>query len=126
MPTPSNVEVYASQRVRTFGRRLKHGDEAAYLITFIFAASILFITALLLYELFTRSVLTRERFGWRFLSGTVWDPVTLQFGALPFVYGTLVTSTIALLLAVPIGLISTIFLAELAPAKISNAVTFLI
>jgi len=111
---------------RSFGRRLQRGDQVAYLITFIFAASIILITVLLFFELYRSSALTREKFGWSFLTTTIWDPVALEFGALPFVYGTLVTSALALVIGAPLGIGASIFLAELAPPKVSNALAFLI
>src|SRR5437773_821640 len=86
---------------RPFIARLKHGDEVAYLITFIFAASIILITSGLVYELYVRSAESRLAFGWHFLTGSTWDPVALQFGALPFIYGTVVTSALALIIGVP-------------------------
>ena len=55
-----------------------------------------------------------------------WNPVTEQFGALPFIYGTVLTSVLALLISVPLGVGAAIFLSELAPARISNALTFLV
>ena len=55
-------------------------------------------------------------FGWRFLTTSTWDPVAEQFGAIPFVYGTLLSSLLALLIAVPLGIGAAIYLAELAPA----------
>ena len=61
-----------------------------------------------------------------FSSRSTWDPVAGDFGALPFIYGTLVTSALALLIAVPLGLGAAIFLAELAPRSISDALAFLI
>ena len=58
----------------------------------------------------------RQAFGWRFLTSSRWDPaIDRTFGALPFISGTLVTSMVALLIAVPVGLGVAIFLAELAP-----------
>ncbi len=57
---------------------------------------------------------------------TTWDPVAGHFGALTFVYGTLVTSALGLLIAVPLGLGAAIFLAELAPRRLSDILTFLI
>src|SRR5206468_6427348 len=96
------------------------------LITFIFAATIILVTGMLVYELYSSSALSRGKFGWRFLTGTTWDPVALEFGALPFIYGTLVTSALALIMGVPLGVGAAIFLSELAPAKISNGLTFLI
>ena len=113
-------------RVRAFVAGLRSGDEIAHLITLMFAASIFLITALLVFELWRNSALPREHFGWRFLWTRVWDPVFENFGALPFIYGTVVTSSVALLLAVPLGVGAAIFLAELAPRRISNGLTFLI
>src|SRR5229473_5937088 len=98
---------------KTFPKRLLDGDQVAYLVTFIFAAAIILITALLFFELYRSSALTRQKFGWSFLTGRTWDPVALEFGALPFVYGTLVTSILALILGVPLGIGAAIFLAEL-------------
>ena len=106
-------------------RRLS-GDQIAHFITFTFAAFIFVITALLFYELYTGAALTREKFGWNFLSGTTWDPVALEFGALPFIYGTLVTSVLALIIGVPLGVGAAIFLAELAPLRVSDGLAFII
>jgi phosphate transport system permease protein len=124
--TVADEPAYISKRVRAFIRRLKHGDEVAYLITLIFAASILLITGLLVYKLYVGSAATRQKFGWQFLTSTTWDPVALDFGALPFIYGTLVTSALALIIGVPIGVGAALFLAELAPPRVSDAITFLI
>jgi phosphate transport system permease protein len=65
-------------------------------------------------------------FGFRFLVTSHWDPVAGEFGALPFIYGTLVSSVLALLIAVPLSLGAAIFLAELAPAWIRPPISFLI
>jgi phosphate transport system permease protein len=81
---------------------------------------------MLFYQLFVNSALSRHKFGLNFLVTTAWDPVAGQFGALPFIYGTIVTSALALLIAVPVGVGSAIFLAELAPPKVSDSLTFLI
>ena len=113
-------------RIRAFASRLLDGDEVAYLIALTSALSILLVTGLLVYELYSKSSLARHKFGWYFLLTQTWDPVAGQFGALPFVYGTIITSALALLIAVPIGLGAAIFLAELAPPRVSDAFTFLI
>jgi phosphate transport system permease protein len=102
------------------------GDTLARLLTMAFAASILLVTILLVFELWGSSALSRHKFGLAFLWTSEWNPVTEQFGALPFIYGTVVTSAVALLISVPVGLGSAIFLSEMAPAKVSNALTFLI
>jgi len=111
---------------RSFLSRLTEGDEIAHLITLIFAASILLITALLVYRLWIDSAASRHQFGWHFFYTSTWDPVAGDFGALPFIYGTLVTSLLALIIAVPLGLGAAIFLAELAPRRISDSLAFLI
>ena len=112
--------------VRNFLDRLRSGDEIAHLITLIFAASIFLVTALLVYELYLNSALPRHKFGWHFFITRTWDPVFENFGALPFIYGTLVTSAVSLLIAVPLGVGAAIFLSELAPPRISDALTFVI
>ncbi len=111
---------------RSLVRRLRSGDEIAHLITLLFAASIIFITSWLVFELWVNSSLPRHQFGLSFLVTRVWDPIVGQFGALPFIYGTVVTSVVALILAVPLGIGAAIFLAELAPPKISDTFAFLI
>jgi len=93
---------------------------------FTVAISVLLITGVIAFELVRNSRLPIEKFGWGFLWGTTWDPVAEQFGALPFLYGTLVSSGLALLIAVPVGLGVAIFLSELAPRWLSDPVTFLV
>jgi phosphate transport system permease protein len=95
-------------------------------VAFAFAASILIVAALLVHQLWASSAETRHKFGWGFLTSSQWNPVTEEFGALPFIYGTVVTSFLALLISAPLGLGAAIFLAELAPARLSSALTFLI
>ncbi|MGH7990437.1 MAG: phosphate ABC transporter permease subunit PstC, partial [Limisphaerales bacterium] len=66
-------------------------------------------------ELFNGSKVTLHKFGWHFLVNKDWDPVSEDFGALVFIYGTLVTSAIALIIAVPISIATAVYLTELAP-----------
>src|SRR5438309_1562847 len=61
---------------------------------------------------------------WKFVGSSDWDPVNDAFGALPFAYGTLVTSLLALAAAVPVGLGLSIFLTELAPPALRKLVAF--
>jgi phosphate transport system permease protein len=63
---------------------------------------------------------------WRFLVGQDWDPVSGAFGALPFIYGTVVTSAVAIVVAVPISVGLAVFLVEIAPARLRPIVSFLI
>ena len=120
---PSAGPVTAS---RSFVSRLREGDEIARLLTFLCAASVVLITVLLVFELWRQSALPRHKFGFSFFLTRVWDPIAEQFGALPFIYGTLVTAAVALLLAVPLGIGAAIFLAELAPLRLSDPLQFLI
>lgn len=113
-------------RARVFLGRLRSGDQAAHLLTLIFAASIFLITALIVCELYFNSALSRQKFGWQFLWTRTWDPVFENFGSLPFIFGTVVTSAVALIIAIPVGIGAAIFLSELAPHRLSDPLTFLI
>jgi phosphate transport system permease protein len=124
--TTTELKARPSGRAQSFQQRLRSGDDLAYAITFLAAVSILAITALLVYELFLGSELSRHKFGWSFLVSKTWNPSGDQFGALPFIYGTVVTSALAMLIGIPLGVGAAIFLAELAPPRISSALTFLI
>jgi phosphate transport system permease protein len=84
------------------------------------------VTGILVWELYSNSAASRSKFGWNFLFTSTWDPVAEQFGALPFIYGTVVTSALALCIGIPLGVGAAIFLAELAPPRISDGLTFLI
>jgi len=67
------------------------------------------------FELFRASALSRSTFGWHFLTSSTWDPSSEQYGAWPFIFGTLFTTVVALVIAAPLGVAVAIFLAELAP-----------
>src|SRR5208283_5302988 len=94
---------------RSFLARLREGDEIARLLTFLFAATVVLITILIVYQLWINSVLPRHKFGFHFFVTSVWDPILDEYGALPFIYGTLVTSAVALAIAVPLGIGAAIF-----------------
>jgi phosphate transport system permease protein len=116
----------APSRVRVLLRRMRDGDEIAHLITLMFGASIMLVTAALVYELWIQSAQSRAKFGWSFLVTSTWDPINGVFGAWPYIYGTLVTTAVALVIAVPLGLGAAIFLSELAPPKVSSSISFVI
>ena len=106
--------------------RLRGADEVAWAVTFLFALIILAVTIWLVYELWSASAPSREKFGFGFLTSRLWNPVTDEFGALPYIYGTVLTSFLALLFSVPLGVGAAIYLSELAPPRLSNALTFLV
>jgi len=117
----------ATAAVRAVRTSTQTGDIIARWVVTLFAASLLAMAVLLVYELLVGSADARARLGiWHFLASSKWNPVTEDFGALPFVYGTVVTSVLALVISVPLGLGAAIFLSELAPAGVSNALTFVI
>ena len=76
-------------------------------------------------ELFRQSWLSIEKFGLNFWRTTTWDPVADQFGALPFIWGTLYSSVLALLIAAPIALGIAIFISELSPGPLKTPLVFL-
>jgi len=91
------------------------GDRAFRWLTLLMAVSVFALIVLIGYELAQGSHLALHKFGWRFLAGSDWDPVNEVFGALPFIFGTLVSSFIALAIAVPISIATAVYLTELAP-----------
>jgi phosphate transport system permease protein len=113
-------------RRQSIRSRLHGGDTVAHLVTWIFACSVLLVTIMLVWQLWSTSGLTRHKFGFQFLTGTNWDPVAGDFGGLPFIWGTVLTSVLALIISVPLGVGAAIFLAELAPARLSDTCTFLV
>ena len=86
------------------------------------AALVLVIVLGLFFELVRNSQLSIGKFGWSFLWSTAWNPVTGEFGALSSLFGTLVSTVIAMTLAVPMGLVIALFLVELAPPWLSSVV----
>lgn len=116
----------AVARPTTRSKPLLGGDAVARAFTFVFAALIILVTLLLVWQLWLGSALTIDKFGFGFITSKLWNPVTDQFGALPFIYGTLLTSFLALLISVPLGVGAAIYLSELALPKLSNTLTFLV
>jgi phosphate transport system permease protein len=100
--------------VRTRGSS-RFGDRAFKWLTLFMALSIVALIVLIGVELASGSRLALQKFGWHFLVNSVWDPANDTFGALPFIFGTLVSSAIALLIAVPISIATAVYLTELAP-----------
>jgi phosphate transport system permease protein len=90
----------------------------------ICALSVLAIMALFFYELTSRSQLSISKFGFRFFTGNTWDPVSGDFGAMPFIYGTLVSSLVALALATPLAVGVAVFVTELCPRSLRGLISF--
>lgn len=102
------------------------GDRAFRLVTATFAAGAILVVAAMAVEMTRASAASIARFGLGFVTGTEWDPVRDQFGALPFIYGTMVSSLLALAIAVPISIGVAIYLAEFAPGWIRGPLGVLV
>jgi phosphate transport system permease protein len=113
-----------TRRVFNLPRNL--GDVLFQSWAWLMAATLLALIALLVYELYDGSRLGLARYGLRFLVDQDWNPVFERFGALPAIYGTVVSSLLALIIAGTLGLLAAIFLAELAPAWLEAPLSFLI
>ena len=106
--------------------RLGLGDRVYRALILASVWLVLLLAAGLVAALVWESSAAIRAFGLRFLITSHWDPVAGEFGALPFIYGTLLSSLLALLIAVPLSLAAAVFLAELAPAWVRPPVAFLI
>ncbi len=104
----------------------RFGDRIIKLLSLLFASIILLLIAGIIYELISGSARSLSTFGWRFLVTSTWDPVSKVFGALPFIFGTVVSSFIALCIALPLSMGIAIFLSELAPKKVRVYVSLMI
>src|SRR6266571_8395357 len=102
------------------------GDQVFKWLTLVMALVVVALVFLVGWQLARGSSLAIRRFGFHFLATSTWDPVAEQFGALPFIYGTAVSSLIALLIAVPLSIATALFLTELAPLWIRQPIISLI
>jgi phosphate transport system permease protein len=121
-PTPSQ---HAGTRLglRAYQR---HGDTIFTGLTLAMALSMIAILLAVVVVLVIDAMPAMVQFGAGFLSSSVWDPVREVFGALPAIYGTLLSSAIALIIAVPVSLGTAIFLNEVAPAWLRSPTSFVI
>jgi phosphate transport system permease protein len=100
-------------------------DRMFAVVIFACAATVLAILGLIVYELLIRSQLSWHAFGWKFFAAHDWDPVNDQYGAMPFIYGTLVSSLLALLIAVPLSVGVAVFTTEMCPKWLRSPLSFL-
>lgn len=117
-----------NSEIRTFlqGRgNSGFADSAFHWLMLLCALSIFAIVGLIFTELVTHSQLTLAKFGWKFFLGSAWNPVQNDFGALPFIYGTIVSSIISLILAVPLAVGVAVFLTEMCPKALRGILSFL-
>ncbi len=100
-------------------------DDSFRLVTGAIAALVVLTVVGLAFELSRQSALSIAKFGLRFWTGTTWNPVSGEFGALPFIWGTLYSSILALLIATPIALGIAIFISELSPGRLRLPLAYL-
>ncbi|MEJ5351078.1 MAG: phosphate ABC transporter permease subunit PstC [Melioribacteraceae bacterium] len=107
-------------------RKVNLGDFLYEKLTLIFGIIVFLLAVLMGYEMYISSQLSISKFGWKFLTETTWDPVAEIYGALPSIFGTVVSSFLALLIAVPLSLGVAIYLSELAPRWLEKPLSFLV
>jgi phosphate transport system permease protein len=106
--------------------RVSYADKLFKGLLTITALSIPILLGFLVVELYQGSRLAIAKFGLGFVTTSVWDPVAEQFGALPLIFGTVLSSALALLIAVPLSLGVAIYLTEFAPQRLRQPVAFLL
>lgn len=102
------------------------GDSFFKYFTKFFATIILFLIALIFYQIYLNAKPAIDKFGWEFLFTEVWDPVLDEYGALPFIYGTIVSSLLAIVIALPLSIGIAIFLVELCPKWLEKLFSFFV
>ncbi len=107
-------------------RRVRRNDDGSFRFwTGLVASIILLIVAGIGFELYRHSTLAIHKFGWKFWTGTNWDPVSGDFGALPFIWGTLYSSIFAIVFSIPIAIGIAVFITEVAPNAWKQPFSFL-
>jgi len=127
--TERRVSVASSvlQRIRTTQPRSSRLPDAVFrVLILVTAVSVFAIVVFVVWELVDKSRLSLHQFGVGFFYGHDWDPVNDQYGAMPFIYGTLVSSLLALLLAVPLSVGVAVYLTEMCPIRWRPIISFLV
>jgi phosphate transport system permease protein len=123
--TEESVFRQSETRKWEFKKKLS-GDSAFKGVTVLFAFSVLAILLLMVAGMFKESLPSLHKFGWKFFSGREWDAVQGSFGALPFIWGSVISSVLALLLATPLSVGTAIFITEIAPRRFGAVVASLV
>ncbi len=135
MPGPQPVEATkvsglspAARQAQPFlhGATGETGDHIFKFAMLLCGLAVLATLVLIVYELVLRSGLSWHAFGFKFFAGHDWDPVKEHFGALPFIYGTLVSSLLALLIAVPLSIGVAVFTTEMCPPALRGPLSFFV
>ena len=125
---PPVAKISQPSAIRTYLRSKTSGkvvDGSFHALMVVCAMSIFFIVALIVWVLVAKSKLSIQAFGFKFFTHSIWDPVSGEFGALPFIWGTVVSSLLAVALSVPLALAVAIFLLEICPNFLRGPIGFL-
>lgn len=101
------------------------GDFIFERLTLLFAVLVFLLVLFMGWLMYSNSILSIKKFGFHFLANSTWDPVSETFGALPIIYGTIVSSLLGLLIAVPLGISVAVFLSEVSPNWLEKPLSFL-
>lgn len=125
---PEPVTAVGPSVIRNFLQAKSSGrvaDGAFTALMVLCGLSIFAIVILIVFVLVTHSELSIKAFGWHFFATKTWDPVSGDFGALPFIYGTVLSSLLAVCMAVPLALATSIFLLDICPKFLRGPISFL-
>jgi phosphate transport system permease protein len=135
MPVPQPVEATKVSSLPPAGKQVaptlgrisgETGDHVFKFAMLLCGLAVLATLGLIVYELILRSGPSWHAFGFKFFAGRDWDPVNEHFGAMPFVYGTLVSSLLALLIAVPLSIGVAVFTTEMCPVALRGPLSFFV
>jgi phosphate transport system permease protein len=123
--TKNGAQSEAERQPLLKARSSKFADQFFHFLLWGCGVTLLIIVGLICYELIDKSSLSLHQFGWKFFFGRDWDPVSGSFGAWPFIYGTLVSSVLALVIAVPLAVGVAVFTTEMCPAPLRGPISFM-
>jgi phosphate transport system permease protein len=135
MPAPQPVEATKVSNLSPAGKQAapalrgssgETGDRVFKFAMLLCGLAVLGMLVMIVYELMRNSAPSWQAFGFKFFTGHDWDPVNEQFGAMPFVYGTLVSSLLALLIAVPLSIGVAVFTTEMCPMRLRGPLSFFV
>ena len=134
MPPLAQVDQHRKPAASTVLRKIRNTypassripDAVFGVIILLSAISVFAIVVLVAWELIDKSRLSLHQFGIQFFYGHDWDPVNESFGAVPFIYGTLVSSFLALLLAVPLSIGVAVYITEMCPQRLRAFISFMV
>jgi phosphate transport system permease protein len=124
LPSADKLKVVAKSRMGTQENVV--ADRVFKGLVISCALAIMVTVGLIIFELVSQSRLSMSKFGFNFLVKQIWDPVAEDFGALPFIYGTIVSSLVALCIAVPLSVGTALFLTELCPKQLRGILSLLV